>query len=328
MSQSPKSKDDIFQELFQGRLVGGTLSQLANYSDLFKKMSDAVFLLDRHSFRVLECNDAALHLLKKEESQVLGIELPVLLKAEAYLSNKLTEGVKTSEFTYHNEHGDEFFFEIGATPLKILDYIEVIQFIARDVTEVKKGERELREINEVLTTLSTTDEMTKLKNYRYFKEVLQSVHHHALGFGESYGVIFIDVDHFKKFNDRNGHPAGDDVLRGVARVLGECARSQDLPARYGGEEFVMLCRNSSIEETVNQAEAIRLAIEKTTFPFGEFQPLGRVSVSIGVSGYPSTQGTFETVLESADQALYQSKEHGRNRVTLYQKSVTPSKKAS
>jgi diguanylate cyclase (GGDEF)-like protein/PAS domain S-box-containing protein len=329
MSQSPKSKDDILHELFQGRLVGGTLSQLANYSDLFKRMSEAVFLLDRHSFRVLECNDAALQLLNKEESQVLGVELPALLKSESYLSNKLSSGLAHSEFNYHNDHGDELFFEIAATPLKILDYIEVIQFIARDVTEVKKAERELREMNEVLTTLSTTDEMTKLKNYRYFKEVLQSVHHHALGFGESYGLIFIDVDHFKKFNDRNGHPAGDEVLRGVARILGECARTQDLPARYGGEEFVMLCRHSNIEETMAQAEVIRLAIEKAAFPFGEFQPLGRVSVSIGVSGFPAVQGSFESVLESADQALYQSKEQGRNRVTLCQKNQpNSSKKAS
>ena len=326
MSQSPKSKDDILHELFEGRLVGGTLSQLANYSDLFKRMSEAVFLLDRHSFRVLECNDAALQLLKKNESQVLGVELPRLFKSESYLSTQLAGGLTSCEFTYPNDHGDELIFEIAATSLKILDYIEVIQFIARDITEVKKAERELREMNEVLTTLSTTDEMTKLKNYRYFKEVLQSVHHHAFGFQESYGVIFIDVDHFKKFNDRNGHPAGDEVLRGVARVLSECARIQDLPARYGGEEFVVLCRNSTLEETVAQAETIRLAIERTNFPFGEFQPLGRVSVSIGVSAFPAVQGTYEAVLESADQALYQSKEQGRNRVTVDLKVLADSKK--
>ncbi|NDG85254.1 MAG: diguanylate cyclase [Proteobacteria bacterium] len=326
MSQSPKSKHDILHELFEGRLVGGALSQLANYSDLFHRMSEAVFLLDRHSHRVLECNEAALSLLGKSEQEVLGIELPVLLKAEAFLSGKIQAGIAKSELAYHTEKGDEKIFEIASTPLKILDYIEVIQFIARDITVEKHAERELREMNEALTTLSTTDEMTKLRNYRYFKEVLQSVHHHAEGFQEPYGVIFIDVDHFKKFNDRNGHPAGDEVLRGVARILTSCVRSQDLAARYGGEEFVMLCRNSTLEETLAQAEVVRKTVESTVFPFGEFQPLGRVSVSIGVSAFPQVQGTYETVLESADQALYLSKERGRNCVTAFEKAIQ--KKAS
>jgi len=326
MSQAPKSKHDILQELFEGRLVGGTLSELASYSDLFHRMSEAVFLLDRHSFRVLECNEAALSILGKTEAGVLGMELPSLLKAGAFLGGKLQAGIAKSELVFHDEKGDERIFEIASTPLKILDYIEVIQFIARDITAEKLAERELREMNEALTTLSTTDEMTKLRNYRYFKEVLQSVHHHAEGFQEQYGVVFIDVDHFKKFNDRNGHPAGDEVLRGVARILASCARSQDLPARYGGEEFVMLSRNSTLEETLARAELIRKTIEETAFPFGEFQPLGRVTVSIGVSAFPRVRGTYEEVLESADQALYLSKEQGRNRVTPFENALQ--KKAS
>lgn len=317
MDSSSQPKKDMLLELFAGQVVGGTLSQLANYSDLFRRMSEAVFLLDRHSFRVLECNGAALELLQRPEVEVLGAELPFLMQAENYLKGKLVESFSATEMGYHNAHGDERVFEISATPLKILDYIEVIQFIARDITEVKKAERELREMNEALRSLSTTDEMTGLKNYRYFKEVLQSVHHQALGFQGQYGLIFIDVDHFKKFNDRNGHPAGDQVLRRFAALLQECVRSQDLPARYGGEEFVVLCRNSTLEETRTLAETIRKAVETADFPFGEFQPLGRVTASIGVSGYPAVKGRFEAVLESADQALYVSKEQGRNRVTAF-----------
>ncbi len=318
MSRSPKSKHDILHELFDGRLVGGTLSELASYADLFKRMSESVFLLDRHSFRVLECNGAALALLEREESEILGVELPVLLHSGEELGARLREGFLPRELSHHTDRGDERIFEISATPLKILDYIEVIQFIARDITEVRRAERELREMNEVLRTLSTTDEMTRLKNYRYFKEVLQAVHHHAEGANGEYGLIFVDVDHFKKFNDRNGHPAGDALLLQIAGILLNCARSQDLPARYGGEEFVVLCRNSSLDETAHQAEVIRGTIERTGFPFGEFQPLGKISVSIGVSGFPGVQGSYEEVLQSADQALYGSKEQGRNRVTLFQ----------
>ena len=328
MDSSSSGKKDMLLELFEGRMVGGTLSQLANYSDLFRRMSEAVFLLDRSSFRVLECNEAAMNLLSLSEAEILGVELPKLLKSEGFLSSKLSQGLTQSELIYHNERGDEFVFDISANALKILDYIEVIQFIARDVTAVKKAERELQEMNSVLTTLSTTDEMTGLKNYRYFKEVLASVHHQAISFQHEYGIIFIDVDHFKKFNDRNGHPAGDEVLRMVARVLKDCSRSQDLPARYGGEEFVILCRNSNTLETKLQAEVVRSKIENTLFPFGEFQPLGKVSVSIGVSAFPVSGKTYETVLENADQALYVSKEQGRNRVTAHSDLQDKAKKAS
>lgn len=317
MSDGSGVKKDMLLELFQGRVVGGTLSQLANYSDLFQRMSEAVFLLDRTSFRVLECNEAALRMLHLGETSVLGVPLPELMKAEAFLTARLAGSLEETEMTYRDPKGEELVFEISSTLLKILDYIEVIQFIARDVTAEKRAERELREANAALRSLSTTDEMTGLKNYRYFKEVLQAVHYEALKFQGRYGLLFIDVDHFKKFNDRNGHPAGDEVLRKVAAILKGAARSQDLPARYGGEEFVMLCRNSTLAETLQLAEAVRGAIEREVFPFGEFQPLGRVSVSIGVSAQPPHSGTFEEVLEAADQALYLSKEEGRNRVTAF-----------
>jgi diguanylate cyclase (GGDEF)-like protein/PAS domain S-box-containing protein len=320
-----KNKNDILEELFQGRVVGGALSELANYSDLFQRMSEAVFLVDRNSFRVLECNRSGLDLLKKPEEEVLGLELPELMQQKTFLSARLKSAFKANEMTYKDSDGSELIFEISATPLKILDYIEVIQFIARDVTAMKNAERELREMNEALTRLSTTDEMTGLRNYRYFKEVLASVHHQAQNFGHEYGVIFIDVDHFKKFNDRNGHPAGDEVLRGVARALKETARSQDLPARYGGEEFVVLCRNSGPLETRLQAEVVRARIENTVFPYGEFQPLGRVTVSIGVATYPDCAKTPEEVLQFSDQALYFSKEAGRNTVTSFVELTTEQK---
>ena len=317
MKTGSKNKNDILEELFQGRVVGGALSELASYADLFLRMSEAVFLVDRNSFRVLECNPAGLALLKKSEAQILGQELPELMQQKDLLTARLKTSFSGSELLYKSVAGEEMNLEISATPLKILDYIEVIQFIARDVTAVKNAERELREMNEALTRLSTTDEMTGLRNYRYFKEVLASVHHQAQNFGNQYGVIFIDVDHFKKFNDRNGHPAGDEVLRGVARALKETARSQDLPARYGGEEFVVLCRNSGFADTKLQAEVIRAKIENENFPFGEFQPLGRVTVSIGVASNEASAISSDEVLRNADQALYISKDAGRNCVTSF-----------
>ena len=331
MENQPKTKDDVLLEMFGGRMVGGALSQLASYSELFLKMAEAVFLLDRHSLRVLECNPAACNLLKKSEEEILGRELPGIFHAHEETSRealqfalqKFQKEIEGSDYRLEqalelkNADGAHLDYEVSATRLKILDYVEVIQLIARDVTEVKKAQRDLLEMNEALRHLSTTDEMTGLRNYRYFKEVLATVHHQAQNFRHEYGVIFLDVDHFKKFNDRNGHPAGDEVLRKMASILKECSRPQDFPARYGGEEFVVLCRNSGLDETLARAEVIRKKIETTLFPFGEFQPLGKVSASIGVANFPLDGTSPEEVLNHADQALYVSKEEGRNRVTHF-----------
>ncbi len=322
-----KDKNDLLHEISGGRLVGGALSQLANYSDLFSKMSEGVWLLDRNSLRIMECNQAACVLLGLNEEQILGKELTEVMRfrpeEKSTLESDLARFQVSSghrfqhEIEWQNEKGNQFYFEVNATSLKILDYIEVIQLIAKDVTQVKRANQELREMNEVLHKLSTTDAMTGLRNFRYFKEALAAVHDESMKFGKTYGVIFLDVDHFKKFNDRNGHPAGDEVLRQMAAILRETARSQDLPCRYGGEEFVVLCRNASLEETLRQAEVIRKRIINTSFPFGEFQPLGLVTASIGVASYPENASTYEDLLEKSDQALYHSKENGRNQVTAY-----------
>jgi len=334
-----KNKQDLLHEISGGRLVGGALSQLANYSELFSRMSEGVFLLDRNSHRIMECNPAACELLGLSEDQVLGKELSEVMKLtpeeEPALTGALDQFKTQSQYRFQhelewqNEKGSQFFFEVTATSLKILDYIEVIQFIAKDVTEVKRAHRELREMNEVLRKLSTTDAMTGLRNHRYFKEVLAAVHAESQKFNQHYGIVFIDVDHFKKFNDHNGHPAGDEVLRKVGAILRETSRSQDLPCRYGGEEFVVLCRGSTLEETYTHAELIRSTIAATVFPFGEFQPLGKVTASIGVSAYPeSSSVSFEEVLEKSDQALYHSKEGGRNQVTAYGNTQSGSNGAS
>ena len=341
MSESSKKKQnkhDLLHEISGGRLVGGALSQLANYSELFSRMSEGVFLLDRNSRRVMECNPAACKLLGLTEDEVLGKELTEVMKLGTDEGPVLIEALKQfqtqsqfqfeHELEWKNEEGSQFFFEVKATSLQILDYIEVIQFIAKDVSEVKLAHRELREMNQVLHKLSTTDAMTELRNYRYFKEVLAAVHHEAANFNHPYGLVFIDVDHFKKFNDRNGHPAGDQVLKKFGAILRETSRAHDLPCRYGGEEFVVLCRGSTLEETFAHAELIREKISGTVFPFGEFQPLGFVSASIGVSAFPENGASFEEVLKHADQALYDSKEQGRNRVSVYGDSKSSSNGAS
>ncbi len=140
-----KPKIDLLHEISGGRVVGGTLSQLANYSDLFQKMAEGVFLLDRHTLRIVECNPAASQLLGLGEDQILGKNLAQMIgkssKIELTLEVELKRFLNEPDFSLHHRfesksiHGTPLYWEVTASLLKVLDYIEVIQFIAKDVTE-------------------------------------------------------------------------------------------------------------------------------------------------------------------------------------------------
>jgi diguanylate cyclase (GGDEF)-like protein len=214
--------------------------------------------------------------------------------------------------------------QVMAGILKLNDNTEIFQLIAKDVTREKEAEnkiqnllKELEAANLKLEALSITDEMTKMYNFRHFITQLKIEHEKAARYGFPYTIIFCDVDNFKHYNDRNGHPAGDQVLRGVASVLKATLRVSDLVARYGGEEFVALCVNTESADGQRLAERIRLAIEKHPFEHAKEQPLGCVSISIGVASFPTDGQIADEILKAADQAVYLSKKNGRNRVTAF-----------
>ena len=208
----------------------------------------------------------------------------------------------------------------AACKLKLKNEQEVLQIIARDVTELREAQTKLK-------NMAVTDEMTKMANFRRFKEKLAEEHDRCARYKKEYAIVFCDVDNFKHYNDRNGHPAGDEILKEVAKVMQKCARNTDLPARYGGEEFVVLCPEVDWNNALILAERIRSMLSALDLPHSKEQPLGCVSVSIGVASFPHDGATFAEVLHAADQALYVSKKTGRNRVTPHQKIVTGEIKA-
>jgi diguanylate cyclase (GGDEF)-like protein len=181
--------------------------------------------------------------------------------------------------------------------------------IARDITKERAKQN-------LLERQSLTDEMTGLSNFRAFKARLALEHERAEKKGSAYCVLFFDVDHFKHFNDRNGHPAGDETLRRIANILRRISGRTEFVARYGGEEFVVLITGAGLEEGREFAERARSEIETEKFPHGEHQPLGRVTTSIGVATFERGVSPEET-LKRADQALYESKQSRRNRVTAF-----------
>lgn len=166
----------------------------------------------------------------------------------------------------------------------------------------------LRKQNEELERLSTTDALTGLPNRRFLtqrlsEELLRSQRHkHA------FTVLMADVDHFKKYNDTQGHPAGDEVLRRLARILRDSTRAVDCAARYGGEEFAVLLTETPGEAALQVADRIRELVAAADFPGG------KITLSVGLAEFPQHGPTAELVISSADEALYEAKRQGRNRV--------------
>lgn len=176
--------------------------------------------------------------------------------------------------------------------------------LIRDITEEKRLEEQLR-------TLSTTDGLTGLYNRRFLDEALTTEFHRSLRTHGPLSVIMIDVDHFKKFNDAHGHDQGDRVLQAVAKAMRGALRKYDLPCRYGGEEFLAILPNTGVDGAFAVAERFRLDIEAMVVDGL------KVTASLGIASFPAvTVESPSELIERADQALYRSKEGGRNRSTI------------
>jgi len=159
--------------------------------------------------------------------------------------------------------------------------------------------------------LATTDGLTGLANHRTFQARLDEQLALSRRHGKRLSVILCDVDHFKAVNDTYGHPAGDQVLKGAARVLSREARGTDLVARYGGEEFAVVMPETDGAGAFAIAERIRRRLAGTSFPT-ELGPL-RVTLSLGVATFPDDGDTKPRLVEVADASLYRAKRQGRNR---------------
>ncbi|MGE0529108.1 MAG: diguanylate cyclase, partial [Bdellovibrionales bacterium] len=165
--------------------------------------------------------------------------------------------------------------------------------------------------------LSITDPVTGLTNHRYFQDQLRADLDKAAKENLPLALIIFDVDHFKAFNDRFGHPLGDRLLARVARTLADLAGSQGIVSRYGGEEFTLILPGCSESKAKLFADNIRRHFERT--PFTGLMPNATpayITVSAGVCCYPAHGATANELIESADRALYQAKRQGRNQVGL------------
>lgn len=171
--------------------------------------------------------------------------------------------------------------------------------------------------NSQLLEMTTTDIMTHLKLKHYFFTLLMEHLYTINSSGEkkeTLSILMIDIDFFKNINDTYGHAAGDIVLEDVAKIIKSCTRNADTAARYGGEEFVVMLNNTSASAAMAVAERIRKSVEEKSIMYDGKKI--NVTISIGVSSYNFDLESAKSIVERADKALYESKQNGRNRVTL------------
>lgn len=167
---------------------------------------------------------------------------------------------------------------------------------------------------ETTKNAAVTDTLTGLYNRRFFDEALIKQIALAKRRGESIGLLLIDLDHFKNFNDTYGHLAGDRALQQLSRILKNSTRASDIICRYGGEEFVVIMPATNMDNSTEKAERIRQHVESSQLDAVVPTQSSRMTISIGVASFPEYGADYDTLVGAADRALYRAKEGGRNRV--------------
>lgn len=183
------------------------------------------------------------------------------------------------------------------------------------IRSLKLTNKELARLNGVLHGMAVRDGLTELFNHRYINEILDKHIEKSAVEGANLTVIFIDVDHFKKFNDEYGHQNGDLLLRELSALMSENVRNKDIVARWGGEEFVVVSPTTDEAAATLLADSLRNSIAGHAFVNGALQSNTQVTISAGVASLHKYK-TKSALIEAADTALYEAKESGRNQVCV------------
>ena len=228
----------------------------------------------------------------------------------------LADGVARTvpDSVFRRADGTSFPVELTTTPITEGETLTGALAVFRDITERRRIERELVRLNAALAEQARRDPLTGLGNRLRLEEDLETYDARRVRYGHSYCVLLCDLDHFKALNDRQGHQAGDHVLREVANTLKRESRASDAVYRYGGEEFLVLLAEQTLEGSLVVCERMRAAVEELALPHRDSEA-GVVTISIGAAACPQADRTDpEDAIKRADRALYAAKAQGRNRV--------------
>lgn len=274
----------------------------------------AILLVSLDNQRILQANSHACHLLHIPESIADGkvdheFNLPLILAPiNQWLTEQRHEHQTEVELT--RDDGSSFWAIIS---------MEAISFHQRpaylvsmyDISTRKSLEEELELKNQQLSEMAITDPLTRLTNRRHADQVLKDEVSRCARYGHALSIAIFDIDHFKQFNDRYGHQAGDNVLIAVANVMKDSTRTTDICARIGGEEFLVIFPYTRLKDAQTVMERVRICMAETQFPFAE----RRVTFSGGLTEWQPAD-TPSSMLSRADKLLYSAKQSGRNRILV------------
>jgi diguanylate cyclase (GGDEF)-like protein len=182
---------------------------------------------------------------------------------------------------------------------------EILSLLAAHAAVCLENLRTFQEVE----SLSVTDDLTKVYNYRFMKAALRREVERASRYGQVFSILMIDVDRLKEFNEKHGHLEGSDLLRRLSGILTGSSRAIDLVSKYGGDEFLLILPQTNTEGAVVMARRICAAVAESQFPYS--QP-GDITVSAGVASFPQHGAEMETLLAASDEALFEAKRAGRN----------------
>lgn len=295
---------------------------------VMEHIPEMVFVVDAHDI-VVDANPVAQQILGKSMDEIIGKDPLEVFREWPQLLNRFLTADKTREEV-----------QIPGDPPRTLELVVSALYnqfnelqgrviVAHDITEHKWLENDLKYANETLThqleeidklradlqEQAIRDPLTDVYNRRYLAEFLDKEVARAEREQSPLSVVIMDVDNFKQFNDTYGHKCGDVVLQAIANFLVERTRRGDVVCRYGGEEFVILMPGASLEVAYERADMWRQDFSETAIEYEGMK--FSATFSAGVATYPQHGVMDEALLQAADRALYQSKNAGRNKVTMY-----------
>ena len=265
-----------------------------------------------------------------------GVALVAALAGVSALVTVAGAGYLWPLFLFPLVLGAVFFFELGSLVVTVWlgnFFVLYYSFVATASQEIVRQallgtalfflaglllgrvQRRARNAQRELAAATLTDRLTGLYNYGTFVDYLHNEITKVDRYGGELSLLMLDLDHFKQFNDRHGHEAGNALLRHIGATIGSLVRDADVAARYGGEEFALLIRGDE-SQGYELAERLRRAVETVTVEVRSGE-LVYSTVSAGIATYPAGAADEAELIEAADAALYESKRRGRNRVTIF-----------
>jgi diguanylate cyclase (GGDEF)-like protein len=289
-----------------------------------------------HVVTLAEDGEDALQKFKKEWHEIIfsdirmpnmtGIELLgevkkiheltqfIIMTSHASVDNSIA-ALKKGAFDYILKPFDDLEVVVDAANRAIanLSAIREQQYL---LNTLSRQNEELGTLNKKFRELAIRDGLTGLFNHRHGEDRLVDEVDRSRKFQRNLSLLFIDLDHFKFFNDKHGHLAGDEVLHSLGKLMSGATRDSDTLARWGGEEFIIIAPETDEQQACQLAETIRRKVAEYAFPHADQQPLGYLSLSIGVATMSDGIDNAEELLRLADKAVYRAKESGRNRTVF------------